>query len=118
MYIVTLMKETKVTGNQAIDLVMSIRPYYATINEESSVYDCDTPGFIHREHDDIDVADMWWDILNYRDQPDRISFYYTPNRWHDSLDTRFTCVLNIDTGDSGEPAARWYTINHDKEDSE
>lgn len=95
---VSLTKWVVVTGSDAIDQAIWINRGGA-ITETRSGFCCDTGSYSHES--ESDAESLFFSLLVYRDQQERISITFTPDRFGNA-DWQNLVEVSIDTGDAGE----------------
>lgn len=101
--------EITVTGDKAIDLVHNASPdELFKAWEYSGGYDCDS-GQFERPEREVSMSDVWWSLLLYREDWERVSFTYYENSYG-GVDWSKNSSLVIDTGNPGESSYVEYLI--------
>lgn len=90
-------------GDEAIDTVMELDPRECTVREESSVWDCDLGANVGEDFHS-DLRDAFWLCLQFRKQPERVTFRFYEND-HGELDRHRESELIVQTGTPGEQSS-------------
>lgn len=96
------------TGNDAIDTVMNLNENRCTIWEYTSSWSCEESRSIKYDHSTA-LVDVWWMVLLFRDQPERITFRFSTRRFGE-FDQSQRSDLYIETGTLGEPGTTHFTF--------
>lgn len=101
-------KTVKVTGDDAIDLAMSVSSD-SSIIESRSGYCCDSGWYGGDKETESDVSWFFWTLLLYRNQADRITIKFTENQFG-QVDWSELVWVWIETGDVPEPSTTQFRI--------